>query len=43
MDAILLILISPPQEKPKALFYTESKAERDTKSWERLGSYQENT
>lgn len=42
-DAILLTFISLPQERPKAIFCTESESERDTKSQERLGSYQQNT
>lgn len=34
MDAILLVLIPSPHERQKAIFYTESEAERDTKSGE---------
>lgn len=43
MDAILLILIPSPQERPEAIFCTESEAERNNKSGERPGSYQGNT
>lgn len=43
MDAILLILIPSPWERSKAIFNTESEAERGTKSGARPGSRQENT